>query len=85
MYFYVLYIVQIDFVAHDDLPYNSGDMADVYQTVKEAGKFVATKRTEGVSTSDVIARIVRDYDMFIQRNLERGYTAKDLNVGFLKV
>lgn len=77
--------VQIDFVAHDDLPYNSGDMADVYQTVKEAGKFVATKRTEGVSTSDVIARIVRDYDMFIQRNLERGYTAKDLNVGFLKV
>lgn len=77
--------VQIDFVAHDDLPYNSGDMADVYQTVKEARKFVATKRTEGVSTSDVIARIVRDYDMFIQRNLERGYTAKDLNVGFLKV
>lgn len=77
--------VQIDFVAHDDLPYNTGDMADVYQTVKEAGKFVATKRTEGVSTSDVIARIVRDYDMFIQRNLERGYTAKDLNVGFLKV
>lgn len=77
--------VQIDFVAHDDLPYNTGDMADVYQTVKEAGKFVATNRTEGVSTSDVIARIVRDYDMFIQRNLERGYTAKDLNVGFLKV
>ena len=47
---------QIDYVAHDDLPYGSGDVADIYEPVKKLGKFLPTKRTEGVSSSDIITR-----------------------------
>lgn len=48
---------QIDYVAHDDLPYaGSGGVADIYEPVKKFGKFLPTRRTDGISSSDIITR-----------------------------
>ena len=76
----------IDYVAHDALPYadTSGQTDDVYGPVKRMGRFAETKRTEGVSTSDLILRIIRDYNEYVLRNLSRGYSRKELGLSLLK-
>ncbi|KAK9833620.1 hypothetical protein WJX74_000797 [Apatococcus lobatus] len=77
---------KIDFVAHDALPYSdaSGASDDCYAFVKKMGRFKETQRTEGVSTSDVILRIIKDYNDYVMRNLKRGYTRKDLGVSLFR-
>lgn len=75
---------QIDYVAHDDLPYASGDSDDIYKPIKEKGMFLTTQRTEGVSTSDIITKIIRDYDKYLMRNFARGATRQELNVSWFK-
>ncbi|CDY12222.1 BnaC04g12520D [Brassica napus] len=75
---------RIDYVAHDSLPYadTSGAGKDVYEFVKKVGRFKETMRTEGISTSDIIMRIVKDYNQYVMRNLDRGYSREDLGVSF---
>ncbi len=68
----------IDYVAHDDIPYASEGVEDGYGHLKKAGKFKATQRTEGISTSDIIYRIMTDYDMYVERLMERGYSRESI-------
>lgn len=79
---------QIDYVCHDALPYTdasgTSEEGDVYTRIKKMGKFLETKRTDGISTSEMIIRIIAEYDTFIRRNLQRGYTGKEMNVPFMK-
>lgn len=75
---------RLDYVAHDDLPYASTDSDDIYKEIKEKGMFLTTQRTEGISTSDIITKIIRDYDKYLMRNFARGATRKELNVSWLK-
>lgn len=75
---------KIDYVAHDDLPYGADEGDDIYGPIKERGMFLVTQRTEGLSTTGIITKIVRDYDQYIDRQLKRGTSRKELNVSWLK-
>ncbi|OAL48607.1 choline-phosphate cytidylyltransferase B [Pyrenochaeta sp. DS3sAY3a] len=75
---------KIDYVAHDDLPYGADEGDDIYRPIKERGMFLVTQRTEGLSTTGIITKIVRDYDQYIDRQLKRGTSRKELNVSWLK-
>ena len=57
---------QIDYVAHDDLPYGAAEGDDIYAPIKAQGKFLVTQRTEGVSTTGIITRFVFDLDLIIR-------------------
>jgi choline-phosphate cytidylyltransferase len=83
---HILYMhTQIDYVAHGEDAVVDADGNDLYQFVKETGRFCTIRRTEGVSTSGLIKRIIKNYDTYVLRNLNRGYSRDDLNVGFVKV
>ncbi|KAI1207140.1 choline-phosphate cytidylyltransferase [Annulohypoxylon truncatum] len=75
---------RIDYVAHDDIPYGADEGDDIYAPIKKAGKFLVTQRTEGVSTTGIITKIVRDYEKYIARQLKRGTTRQELNVSWIK-
>lgn len=76
--------MKIDYVCHDDIPYQTADVDDAYAACKKAGKFRATKRTEGISTTDLVAKILKNKEMFYVRNLRRGVAREKLGMGIFR-
>ena len=68
------------YIAHDPEPYPYNDIDDVYGPFKKAKRFLATKRTEGISTTDIINRILVDYERYVERNVKKGMKSKELNI-----
>ena len=49
----------VDFIVHGDDPCLLPDGTDAYDAPKRAGRFRMIKRTEGVSTTDIVNRVLR--------------------------
>jgi choline-phosphate cytidylyltransferase len=67
---------QIDYVAHDVLSYPTGSPNDVHKFVKDKNQFMETQRTQDISTSGLISRIVENSDLYLLRNIKRGVPVK---------
>ena len=48
----------VDFCVHGDDIVTTADGTDCYQEVKDAGKFRIVPRTKGVSTTDLVGRML---------------------------
>jgi ethanolamine-phosphate cytidylyltransferase len=55
---WILEAYQIDYIVHGDDPCIV-DGKDVYETAKQAGKFRTIPRTDGVSTTDIVGRMLQ--------------------------
>lgn len=82
----------IDYICHDDAPYIMGadTTGDVYFPSKQAGRFLATQRTEGVSTSDLIIRMLISSNEFVRESQGKsgssyGRYLKSLRKGFIAI
>jgi choline-phosphate cytidylyltransferase len=71
---------KIDFVAHDEIPYGTDEIDDIYLEAKMAGKFLRTFRTPEISTSELIQRVIRDREQYIMSLKKRGFSLNDMKV-----
>lgn len=72
----------LDFIAHDIIDYGAPGAVDVYESMKQAGRFIPTLRTEGISTSDLLTRILKDREEYYERNLKNGISRKQMNINY---
>lgn len=71
---------EIDFVIHGDDNSFDENGKDAYAFIKSIGKYKELQRTDGISTTDLITRILKDYHGYITRCMRRGFTHTDLNI-----
>lgn len=72
--------INAHYIAHDPEPYPYKGIEDVYFTIKDAGRFIATTRTSGISTTDVILKIIEDFDVYVERSIKKKVPINDLHL-----
>ena len=75
---------KFDFIAHDSIPYTVLNEEDCYSDMKEVGMFLPTLRTEGISTSDILVKILKDREDYYTRNLKKGIDRKTMNLNYFE-
>jgi choline-phosphate cytidylyltransferase len=73
----------IDLVAHDGDPYPAAGGSDLYEVPRALGIFRAAPRTPGISTTDIIQRVLDDPDKYVERNRSRGSVGSLCSLGSL--
>lgn len=68
----------IDFIVHGDDPCLLPDGTDAYDAPKRAGRFRMIKRTEGVSTTDIVNRVLRAAASDERREKKKNQTRRHL-------
>ena len=82
---WVIQEYKIDYVVHGDDPCIV-DGKDVYETAKESGKFRTIPRTEGVSTTDIVGRMLllsKEHHMHEKSGMVLGSQSKFLTTSRL--
>ena len=67
------------YIAHDPEPYPYDGCDDVYGQFKKANRFIPLDRGV-ISTTEIINRILSDYDMYIERNVRKGLKPKEMKI-----
>eukprot|EP01116_Phalansterium_solitarium_P005231 TRINITY_DN16677_c0_g1_i1.p1 TRINITY_DN16677_c0_g1~~TRINITY_DN16677_c0_g1_i1.p1 ORF type:complete len:226 (-),score=42.89 TRINITY_DN16677_c0_g1_i1:222-899(-) len=76
---------QIDYVVHGDDPGDRQYQPELfYKYPIEAGIFRTFPRQSATSTSELILRILRNYNAYVMRELHRGYSRQDINISLFK-
>ena len=76
--------INADFIAHDTIPYPTPEYEDCYSAFKTVGRFIPTLRTEGISTSDLLIRILKDWQNHYEKILKKGVKKEEINLGNLE-
>jgi len=72
--------IKCHYIAHDPIPYPMGEIEDVYSELKVNKRFLPTQRTQGISTTDIMNRVIKNYDLYLLRNIKKGATAEEINI-----
>lgn len=71
---------KIDYIIHGDDPCLLADGTDAYALAKQAGRYKQIKRTEGVSSTDIVGRILSSAKSFSQERSNSSLPGKDDNM-----